>query len=528
MTGTVTTISPPRAAITIRHTHQDGTLVYGTEKGDGVYELIGPRTTARFRFFPSIKRIGLAQSRDHLANRYQIDAARKALETAGFEVNVEIDDTPRDAGDVKADRAERLDTRYERLTAKAERNLAEAEARRARADELESGRSPIRAGHHSERHARAVRKRVDQNDRAADAALSEAERASRAAAVVGDADAYRERPSVIRRRIDKTQAEIRILPKRWTDHVLWQVVRKQEPDPAYKEELEARRVFLEHQLEADRAALAAHVANGYVLLTCDSLHKGDTVTWSTRFGENAVVTRVNPKTVTLNRDRWPRILPYEQIKTVDCPHQGATVTVRAPRRERRPRPAPVTIDRLPVREAPLVVDGSAEYYPTPADVAELMIDMAGLEAGMTVLEPSAGLGAIAAKAAPLVASVHCIERDWQLAERLRATGIGDVRCADFLEVPPEPYDRVLMNPPFGDGADLRHVLHAELFLKPGGRLLSVMAAGVEFRQDRKWAAFRSLVEGRGGWITRLPDDSFKQAGTGVGTVIVVIPARDTQ
>ena len=30
--------------ITIRHTHEDGTLVYGTSKGDGVYELIGPRT----------------------------------------------------------------------------------------------------------------------------------------------------------------------------------------------------------------------------------------------------------------------------------------------------------------------------------------------------------------------------------------------------------------------------------------------------------------------------------------------------
>ena len=31
---------PENPDVTIRHTHEDGTLVYGTSKGDGVYELI--------------------------------------------------------------------------------------------------------------------------------------------------------------------------------------------------------------------------------------------------------------------------------------------------------------------------------------------------------------------------------------------------------------------------------------------------------------------------------------------------------
>ena len=197
--------------ITIRHTHEDGTLVYGTSKGDGVYELIGPRTAARFRYFPSIKMIGIAQSRDHLAKRWQIDAARKALEAAGHEVTVEIDDTPRDVAEVKADRAERLDDRYDRLTAKAERESAECTARMARADEIVSARNgqPRLAGHHSARHWDADQKRVEQNDRAAQVAFGKAEYASRAAAVVGRADAYRELPAVIIRRIDKTEAELR-------------------------------------------------------------------------------------------------------------------------------------------------------------------------------------------------------------------------------------------------------------------------------------------------------------------------------
>ena len=60
--------------------------------------------------------IGIPQSRDQLAKRWQIDQAAKALRAAGHEVTVEIDDTPRDMAEVKADRADRLDARYDRLT----------------------------------------------------------------------------------------------------------------------------------------------------------------------------------------------------------------------------------------------------------------------------------------------------------------------------------------------------------------------------------------------------------------------------
>ena len=62
------------------------------------------------------------------------------------------------------------------------------------------------------------------------------------------------------------------------------------------------------------------------------------------------------------------------------------------------RPEPLTVTRPP-------------SFSRPPGVVDRMIAIAGLEAGMTVLEPSAGLGAIAAKAAPLVTAVDCIERD---------------------------------------------------------------------------------------------------------------------
>jgi len=168
------------------------------------------------------------------------------------------------------------------------------------------------------------------------------------------------------------------------------------------------------------------------------------------------------------------------------------------------------------------------WFPTPPDVVEMLLDLADLESGMDVLEPSAGEGAIAVHVTAAGCLVDCIELNPRRASRLRDAGYARrIGQMDFLEFRGwgDRYDRVIMNPPFGNDADLRHVLHADTFLKPGGRLVSVMAAGAEFQQDRKWPAFRALVEGRGGWLTRLPDESFKEVGTAVRTVVAMIPAR---
>lgn len=521
----------------IRHTHEDGTLVYGTSKGDGTAPILKAN---RFRWFPSLKLWGIAQSRDHLAKRWQINSAAEALRKAGFEVEVEIDDTPRDVAEVKADRTERLDARYDRLTAKAERSAAEAQSRFDRADQLSerfAGGQPILVGHHSERGARVAQKRIDQNMRAGMAAARKAEHTSAAAAVVGSADAYRERPAVIIRRIAKTEAELRKIQHRidgtrpandWRGAYY-----APEAKPAsgeWLESLEAQKAYHEHQMEADKAALADHEANGYLRLTRENVHKGDTVTcWAGR----REVLRVNAKSVSVPSGyTWTHTIRYDEIKSVECPHEGTETTVTAPKRPaRRPRPEPVKVERPPERETPVEVGAGTEYFPTPAAVVEQMIEAAELEPGMTVLEPSAGLGAIALKVAPLVSSVEMIERDAGLAKRLRATwsGDGDVLCADFLGVPPAPvYDRVLMNPPFGKHADIRHVTHALGFVKPGGMVIAIMSAGAEFRSDKTAAGFRKLVAGHGGRFERLPDGAFEASGTSVRTVMAVIPVSELE
>lgn len=90
------------------------------------------------------------------------------------------------------------------------------------------------------------------------------------------------------------------------------------------------------------------------------------------------------------------------------------------------------------------------------------------------------------------------------------------------------FDAVVMNPPFEKQADIDHVLHAYKMLKPGSRLVSVMAAGITFREDKKAKGLRELINNSGGKIISLPDGAFKESGTMVRTVIVVLPKGATQ
>lgn len=164
------------------------------------------------------------------------------------------------------------------------------------------------------------------------------------------------------------------------------------------------------------------------------------------------------------------------------------------------------------------------FFPTPNPVVARLIELAEIEPGMAFLEPSAGMGNIAYELAKH-GSVHCIELLTPNIEALTGT-LSSVQQADFLEVEPEPkYDRVVMNPPFAKQADIKHVLHAFKFLKPGGRLVSVMSAGVTFRQDRLTQEFRTLVLASKGLIEELPDAAFKESGTLVKTVIVAMEAQ---
>ncbi len=172
-----------------------------------------------------------------------------------------------------------------------------------------------------------------------------------------------------------------------------------------------------------------------------------------------------------------------------------------------------------------IVDPKKEmgFFETPDAIVDELLTHANLRSGLECLEPSAGKGAIAKALRAYGCNVTCCELDQGRADYLKAKGF-EVFREDFLMrfCPDKMYDRVVMNPPFARQADIAHVRQAFGHLRFGGRLVSVMSAGVRFRGDKTATEFREWVDGLAGDLFSLPDDSFKESGTGVHTCVVVL------
>lgn len=163
-----------------------------------------------------------------------------------------------------------------------------------------------------------------------------------------------------------------------------------------------------------------------------------------------------------------------------------------------------------------------QFY-TPPALARRVISEAKIAPGMTVLEPSAGLGALAAEALLAGAAVDCVELDPRNVRILCSTPYAGVVEGDFLrQGASSSWDRVVMNPPFTRGQDIRHVNHARKFLRPGGRLVAVMSNGFTFRNRAVDLEFRDDLSRIGATVEHLPAGSFRSAGTDVNACLVTI------
>ncbi len=173
-----------------------------------------------------------------------------------------------------------------------------------------------------------------------------------------------------------------------------------------------------------------------------------------------------------------------------------------------------------------------DFFPTPESHAADLVALAGIEPGMTVLEPSAGHGMLAEAARAAGAKVDAVELAVDLREILQAKGFGLVG-GDFMDTTPaQSYDAVVMNPPFSNDMDIDHVRHAYDHLKPGGRLVAIVSATAGDRQNNKNKAFREWFDGLGGSEQAMPDGAFKASlnPTDVRTKIFVIdkPANEVK
>lgn len=140
------------------------------------------------------------------------------------------------------------------------------------------------------------------------------------------------------------------------------------------------------------------------------------------------------------------------------------------------------------------VVSAPQLFPTPPDVARRLVELAGIEPNHKVLEPSAGTGAILdaiqrRAAASSGVEIQAVEINRDLVDRLRAMTENDpavrVLGTDFLQCTGNlgTFDRIVMNPPFTNGSDIKHIQHARSLLAPGGRMVAICADGPRQREQ---------------------------------------------
>ncbi|WIB72625.1 DUF3560 domain-containing protein [Curtobacterium sp. MCBD17_026] len=309
--------------LTITHTHEAGTLIDGTSKGDGTADVL-KRTG--WRWGRSIAAWYVPNSRDHLPNGYKINRTVQALRDAGFEVETDVSMDHRPTAEVEADKIARQADRVDALDAKADRKAAADAAAWERVEgamaRLPEGGEPIHVGHHSEgRHRNAIKK-ADTAMRRSVEATRDAEHARGKAEAASHTTDRRYRPVTVANRIETLGAEIRKLERRITED-------RYDSERGYvaptAEQVERSRGRLTPYIEEKRdqvaywegvraAQIESGTATGY---SRETVKKGDRVKVR---GHWYAVVRVNAKTVSVQTEySWTDTVPYAEVQDLKRP-----------------------------------------------------------------------------------------------------------------------------------------------------------------------------------------------------------------
>lgn len=290
----------------ISHSHEEGTLIDGTSRGDGSGEVL---KACGWRWSRALGCWYVQRSRDRDADQALIDRTVERLRACEFEVEVEIDNTRRGRAEVEEDQAQRAQARVQALAAKAERKGEQARRAHEVADRASEavppGGEPIKVGHHSEaRHRRSI-DRAQTTLSAAVAADREVRKVQQRAAVAEAATGHRTAPAVVANRLDRLEAEERKLRRRL----------EASGSDAYRERIQDLLAGVVDDLHYWREIRERQLRDGATpAIGPDDVEVGGAIVIA---GEVAFrVVRVNAKTVTATSGPGTSRVRYHQIKRV--------------------------------------------------------------------------------------------------------------------------------------------------------------------------------------------------------------------
>lgn len=165
-----------------------------------------------------------------------------------------------------------------------------------------------------------------------------------------------------------------------------------------------------------------------------------------------------------------------------------------------------------------------QFFATPDELADYLVELADLKGSGTILEPSAGQGAIIKainKACGIIPD--CYELMEVNQQILKQSGLSfNFIGADFFEHGDQKYDRIIANPPFSKNQDIDHLKEMYKCLAPDGRLVCITSESWVHGSQKKQVEFREWLEEIEADIYTIEKGAFKESGTMIGGRIVVV------
>lgn len=300
----VNTTSPHDEDLVITHEPGEGTMIHGTNRGDGTAAILKKNG---WKWSRNLRAWYIPNSRDNRPNMRKINTTSRDLMAEGHNsIGHDITNELEDALTRRAGKAQRLSDRADALEAKAERMDAKAEQAWQRHNELSRqlppAGEPIKVDHYSApRHRRAIEKAWDALGRSVQADKAAQEVHRRAGVARANALNRDKSPEYLRNRIEERKSAMRAAER----DLMGTHTNGRPPVTG-----EAREIALENyfdaidEIDALRALLQEVDPNALTetLENTDGIGVGDIV----KIGkEQGTVLKVTPKTVTIRyRDKW--------------------------------------------------------------------------------------------------------------------------------------------------------------------------------------------------------------------------------
>jgi len=165
-----------------------------------------------------------------------------------------------------------------------------------------------------------------------------------------------------------------------------------------------------------------------------------------------------------------------------------------------------------------------QFFETPQALADKLVSLANINECHSILEPSAGRGALLTAINKLLPGkmIDCYELMDVNQSFLKKIPTASFKGADFIENDGTSYDRIIANPPFSNNQDIVHIQEMYTLLNPGGCIATISSTHWQHSNNSTEKRFRNWLKFVDAKVMAIEAGSFKNSGTNVAASIITI------